>query len=168
MATFTVTAKSGIRPYRKNRIEHFAEAAAQSFKVGHLLILQTTAGKGNEVKIGASGAGAVGIVGVAAEDATGVETSPPSDTSQQRPVYIADEEGEFNGAVQDAMALSVDFVGKQYGLILDAANGNVFRVNTADTTNKVVEVVKLIDQPGDINGRVAFKFLSAARAPFTS
>jgi hypothetical protein len=167
MATFTVTAKSGIRPFRKNRVEHFAEAAAQSFKVGHLLILQTTATKGNEVKIGASGAGAVGIVGIAAEDAVGVE-STYGDTTQYRPVYLADEEGEFNGAVQDAMALSADFIGKQYGVILDAANGNVFRVNTADTTNKVVEVVKLIDQPGDVNGRVAFKFLSAARAPFTS
>lgn len=167
MATFSVNAKSGIRPYRKNRIEHFAEAAAQTFKVGHLLILQTTASKGNQVKIGASGAAAVGIVGIAAEDAVGVE-SPFGDTSQYRPVYVADEESEFNAAVQDAMALSVDFVGKKYGVVLDAANGNVFRVNTADTTNTVVEVVKLIDQPGDINGRVAVKFLSAARAPFTA
>jgi hypothetical protein len=66
------------------------------------------------------------------------------------------------------MALDPNFVGKQYGVILDAANGNIFRVNTADTTNKVVEVVKLIDAIGDINGRVAFKFLSVSRAPFTA
>ena len=167
MATFVATAKSGFRPYRKVRVENFAEAAAQAFKVGHLLILQTTAGKGNEVKIGASGAAAVGIVGVAGEDATGVE-STPGDSTQTRSVYLADEEGEFQGVVQDAMALDPNFIGKQYGVILDAANGNIFRVNTADTTNKVVEVVKLIDAIGDVNGRVAFKFLSAARAPFSS
>jgi hypothetical protein len=99
MATFVATAKSGFRPDRKTRLENYPEAAAQSFKVGHLLVLQTTAGKGNEVKIGASGAGAVGIVGVAAEDASGVE-GVASDTSTHRSVEVADEEGEFSGVVQ--------------------------------------------------------------------
>jgi hypothetical protein len=31
-----------------------------------------------------------------------------------------------------------------------------------------VEVVKLIDAIGDVNGRVAFKFLAASRAPYSS
>ena len=46
------------------------------------------------------------------------------------------------------------------------AKGNILRVDKSDTTNTRVVITRLVDAVGDINGRVEFRFLAAARGPF--
>jgi hypothetical protein len=153
MVTFTVGAGDGFRELRQTRIMYFLEGAAQTFKTGAVVIL--TAGKA--VK-GATAAVAT-ILGIAAEAASGV-------TDRKIGVLVADENSEFQGRVQDTGVLALALVGGQFGLILDAVGGkDIFRVNIADTTNKAVVITELIDAVGDVNGRVAFKFLNAVRTP---
>lgn len=156
MVTFVAGAGDGPRPYRNTRIMYFLEGAAQTFKPGHVVIL--TAGK---IVKGASAAVAA-IVGIAAEAASGV-------TDRKIGVYMADENTEFQGRVQDTGALALANVGAQYGLVLDAAAGrDIFRVNLADTTNKAVIVTELIDAVADVNGKVVFKFINSVRTPQAS
>jgi hypothetical protein len=73
MATAFVVGKGNfIRPYRNVRVRPFPEAASQTFRVGDPLILQTTADKGQQVKISAADPTTGTVVGFAAAAATGV------------------------------------------------------------------------------------------------
>jgi len=156
MVTFTVGAGDGFRELRTTRIMYFLEGAAQTFKVGAVVVL--TAGKA--VK-GATAAVAA-ILGIAAEAASGI-------TDRKLGVLVADENSEFQGRVQDTGVLALALVGAQFGLILDSVGGkDIFRVNIADTTNKAVIITELIDAVGDVNGRVAFKFINSVRTPQAS
>ena len=156
MVTFTVGAGDGFRELRQTRIMYFLEGAAQTFKVGAVVVL--TAGKA--VK-GATAAVAA-ILGIAAEAASGI-------TDRKLGVLVADENSEFQGRVQDTGVLALALVGAQFGLILDSVGGkDIFRVNIADTTNKAVIITELIDAVGDVNGRVAFKFINSVRTPQAS
>lgn len=152
MATFVVGANDHFLPYRFTRIMYFLEAAAQSFKMGHVVTLDAN---GRIVK-GATDPAAASVVGVAAEKASGTQGTKIG-------VYVADENAEFKGRVQDTGTLALTNVGKQYSIVLDATN-DIFRVDLSDTTNKNVTVTELIDAVGDVNGRVAFKWANAARA----
>ncbi len=80
-------------------------------------------------------------------------------------VYLAGLSNTFVGRVLTTQAISNDQIGVQYGLELDATN-LIWRVDTTDTSNKVVQIVALYDNDGDINGRVIFKFLAAANLLF--
>lgn len=153
--TWTATASDHPLPYRNTRIAYFPEGASQSFKRGHLVVLSS----GKLVKA-ASDPTANTVVGVAAEAASGV-------TDTKIGVYVADEQAEFVGRVQDAQATAITQVGAQFGVVLDATY-DIFRVDISDTTNKRVTVTEMVDPAGDTNGRVAFKFMNAARAPFWS
>ena len=156
MVTFTVGAGDGFRELRQTRIMYFLEGAAQTFKAGAVVV--RTDGK---VVKGATAA-VDAILGIAAEAATGV-------TDRKIGVLVADENGEFQGRVQDTGVLALALVGAQFGLILDAVGGkDIFRVNIADTTNKAVIITELIDAVGDVNGRVAFKFINSVRTPQAS
>jgi hypothetical protein len=156
MVTFTAGAGDGLRELRNTRILYFLEGAAQTFKVGAVVVL--TAGK----LVKAATAPVAAIVGIAAEAASGV-------TDRKIGVLVADEIGEFQGRVQDTGALALAQVGAQYGLVLDSVGGkDIFRVNVSDTTNKAVVVTELIDAVGDVNGRVGFKFMNAVRTPQAS
>ena len=155
MATFTVTASNGIVPYRLTRNAHFQEGAAQTYKYGHLVILSS----GQLVKGGTDPA-ANTVVGVASEDATGTQATLVG-------VYAATEDAEFLGTVQDTGTLSLALVGTQVGLVYDATN-DIFRVDLSDSVNKRVTITRLYDAVGDVNGRVVFKFMNAARTPFWS
>lgn len=156
MVTFTAGAGDGFRELRLNRIQYFLEGAAQTFKAGAVVILSA----GSIVK-GASAAVA-NIVGVAAEAASGV-------TGRKIGVYMADENSEFQGRVQDTGVLALANVGTQYGIVLDAVGGkDIFRVDLSNVTNKAVVVTELIDAVGDVNGKVGFKFLNAVRTPQAS
>jgi hypothetical protein len=155
MATIVVGAGSKVKPHRKCRIAYFPEAASQSFDAGDVVI--SSSGK---VAIGTSDPAANLIFGVAAEDASGV-------TDKKVGVYIADESAEFSAQVQDTGTLALANVGAQYGIVLDATNG-IFRVDLSDTTNKRVTITELLDAIGDVNGRVVFKFMNAARLPHWS
>jgi len=131
---------------------YFLEGAAQTFRAGALVVLSA----GRIVK-GASDPAANTVVGIAAEKASGVQNTKIG-------VYIADENAEFQGRVQDTGALALAQVGAQFGIVLDAVN-DIFRVDLSDTTNKVLTITELIDAVGDINGKVVFKWMNAARAP---
>lgn len=155
MVTFVAGAGDGPRPYRNTRIMYFLEGASQTFKPGHVVVLAA----GSLVK-GASDPAANTVVGVAAEAASGV-------TGRKIGVYMADESAEFQGRVQDTGALALANVGTQYGIVFDAGR-DIFRVDLTDTTAKVVTVTELIDAVGDVNGKVVFKFLNAARTPLWS
>ena len=160
MATsFTAGPGDYMRPYRFPRVEHFPEAASQTFRIGDPVVLQTTSDKGHQIKI--SGADPTAdVVGIAAEAASGTENT-------MIPVWIADEQTEFIGRVQDTGVLDNDDVGDSYGIVADSTN-KIWRVDRTETTTTVVKIVKLIDSHGDTNGKVVFKFLNARRGPFSS
>lgn len=155
MATLTVTSADCIVPYRLTRNAHFEEGASQSFKYGHLVVLSS----GQLVK-GGSDPAANTVVGIASEDASGTQATKIG-------VYAATEESEFLGRVQDTGTLALTQIGAQFGLVLDATN-DIFRVDLSDTSNKRVTILRLYDAVGDVNGRVIFKFMNAARAPYWS
>lgn len=147
-----------MRPYRNVRIEHFPEGANQSFVVGDVLVLDTTADQGHRVVKG--GLDPTNIVGIAAEKASGVAGNMVA-------VWVADEEGEFVAHAGDAQAVDNDDVGDSFGIVNDTTN-NIWRVDRADTTNTRVRVVKLLDSHGTVNGRLIIKFLNSARGVFAS
>jgi hypothetical protein len=155
MATIVVTNKNVFRTRRLDRIAYFLEGAAQTFKAGHVVIL--SAGK---VVKGATDPAAGTVLGVAAEAASGI-------TDNKIGVFVADENAEFIGNVQDTGVLALANVGLSCGLVLDGVN-DVHRVDLADTTNLQVKVLELVDAVGDVNGLVVFKFLNAARVPYAS
>ena len=142
-------------PYRLTRNSHFEEGASQSFKYGHIVVLSS----GQLIK-GGSDPTANTVVGIASEDASGTQATKIG-------VYAATEDAEFLGRVQDTGTLTLALIGTQVGLVLDATN-DIFRVDLGDTSNKRVTITKLYDAVGDVNGRVIFKFMNAARAPFWS
>ena len=163
MATIVVGAGNKVKPHRRCRVAYFPEAASQTFKAGD--IVMNTGGTAGKVAIAESDVIAAGgdlILGVAAQEATGV-----TDTSLH--VYLATEEAEFSANVQDTGTLALANIGTQYDIFYDtAASINIFRVDLADTTNPVLTVTELLDAVGDVNGRVVFKFMNIARAPHRS
>lgn len=153
--TFTVTSSNIIVPYRLTRNASIEEGSAQTYKYGALLVLS-----GGQAVKGASDPAANTILGIASEDATGVQASKVG-------YYAATEDAEFLGTVQDTGTLALALIGTQVGLVYDATN-DIFRVDLSDTTNKRVTITRLYDAVGDVNGRVVFKFMNAARTPFWS
>lgn len=155
MATISVSEKSYIRPYKNVRTEAFKEEASQTFKLGDVLVQDAT--NKDEVEISGTDATAR-IVGIALEDASGV-----ADTKIL--VGLAEPGAEFVGHIEDAATLAVGMLGTDYGLVADTTN-NIWRVDTSDTTNKSVTITGFVDEVGDVNGRVRFQFLAAARGQF--
>ena len=80
-------------------------------------------------------------------------------------VYLAGTNNLFVARALSGQAISNDDIGAQYGLELDATN-LIWRVDNGDTSNKVVQIVGLFDNDGDVNGRYIFKFLAAANRLF--
>lgn len=144
MATIAVGSGNYIRPYRNTRMQHFPEGASQTFKRGELLILITTADKGQKVQI--SGADpTAGVVGIAAADASGTE-----DTLV--PVWLFTPDAEFVVHAGASQTLDNDDVSVGYGIVKDATNV-IWRLDRTETTAKIFVVVKLLDVHGDVNGR---------------
>jgi len=159
MATISVGAGNIMRPYRNVRMEHFPEDAGQTFLVGDIVVFSATSGKENKIKL--SGADpTASVVGVAAEAASGVEGTMIG-------VWVANNDGEFLANVQDTGTLAATNVGSGFGVVRDATN-LIWRVDLSETSAKVVDIVKLIDAVGDVNGLVVCKFRSAIRLPFTA
>lgn len=162
MATFTVTANDYFKPYDTNLNRTGAsapEGASQSFGLGTPLIFDTTSGHENRVVVAGSDPTS-GILGVASIAATGT-------TDSEVTYWIADNGNQFVGRVQSSGTLDYTQVGLQCGIVIDTTvSPSIWRVDYSDTTNKNVEITKLIDADGDVNGRVAFQFISAARIPF--
>jgi hypothetical protein len=155
MATIVVGSGNYIRPYRPGaRIVAFAPALSQDYEVGDFVVESTdTASKGKVLESGADPAAVVGVA-AAASDTTDAKDS----------VYVADPETEFMGHVENAATPDGATIGLECGIVKDTTN-DIWRVDLSDTTNKVVKVTQVLD-PGDVNGRVVFKILAAARAIF--
>lgn len=155
MATISVSSKSYIRPYRNVRTASFKEEASQTFKLGAVVVQDAT----NKDEVEESGSDATArILGVALEDASGT-----ADTKIL--VGLAEPGAEFVAHIEDAATLVVGNLGTDYGLVYDSSN-TIWRVDTSDTSNKSVTVTGFVDAVGDVNGRVSFQFLAAARGQY--
>jgi hypothetical protein len=158
MATLTVSPGDYLRPHLGHvRLDHYPEATTQTFKKGAPLLHSVVSGKENQVKVSTTDA-VLGFVGVAADDASGVEGTDIT-------IWVAEPGVEFIGRVQDTGVLSNVQLGVAYGLVFDATNA-IWRVDLSDTTNVSVIVTHLVDAVGDVNGRVAFQFKASARSPY--
>jgi hypothetical protein len=156
MATIGVGTGSYIRPHRRQRMRAFVEDASQTFKVGDPLILSTDSDQGNRVKIaGADPTTDRAIVGFAAQNATGTEGAYVN-------VWLATGDAEFIGHVQDAETLDNDDVSVEFGIVADSTNA-IWRVDTSETSAKVVRILELYDAHGDTNGRVVFHVIAPER-----
>lgn len=157
MATISVGSGNYLRPYRNVRIQHFPEGPSQSFKRGELLILNTTADKGHQVVISAADP-TVGVVGVAAMDATGTENSLVT-------VWLFTPASEWVVHAGSGQTLDNDDLSVGYGIVKDITNV-IWRLDRTETTAKVFVVVKLLDAHGDVNGRYIVRPHSGGKPVF--
>lgn len=157
--THTLSKGSFIRPYRRVNVETFKEGASQSFKKGYPLKMSGVSGYESTHVVVMDTDNQTTIIGIAAEDATGTTGSPIA-------VYIADGSAEFSGVLTNGASAGTadgNMVGAEYGLIIDSSN-EIWCVDYADTTVKIVRIIKLLDPDGDVSGRVVFKFKSVITA----
>jgi hypothetical protein len=157
MAAFTLSSGDYPRPYRRCRIEYFREAASQTYAIGDILILQTTADKGDQVKISGADPASGTVVGIAAEAASGTENT-------QVGVYILDQAAEF--LIGCNAALDFDQVGDEYGIVSDATSK--WLLDFSETTAKVFRVLKLAPgyTHGDTGGKVIVKSAIGVQAVY--
>jgi hypothetical protein len=152
--TFTVGSGDYIRPYRNVRIQHFPEAASQTFKRGEPLIMDS-AGTENKVKI--AGNQAVGlIVGIAAADASGV-------TGAMVPVWLATQNAEFIAVGKAAQAMDYTDLSVGLALLKDTVNV-IWYIDNTDTTHDAVVPLQIRPPAvqGDFQGYYIFRFAIAA------
>lgn len=128
--TFSVGSGDYIRPWRNCDIKHFPEDATQTFVKGDPLIIGG-AGVENKVKI-ASDNPTAAIVGIAAEDASGV-------TGNKVAVYVARGDAEF--LVRTISSDPVDFtdIGAARAIQADGTN-SIWVVDTTDAGNDSVVI----------------------------
>ncbi len=158
MATRTVTSADYMRPYRGPvRVKNGPEDASETFVLGALVTFGAAAG--HEDRIAECGSDPTKVAGVAAQASSGTTDAPVG-------YWIAEAGVEFIGVVQDTGTLDqTQLTAAGYGVVYDSTN-KIWRVDLSDTSNKVVHITELIDNDGDVNGRVAFQFLAAVRQPF--
>lgn len=163
--TRTIGPGDGIKPYRTDQtftVRSYGEAASQTFIVGDILQRSTASGHENAVTEAITTPNS-GIVGVAAEAASGTADNPVS-------VWEAKGGHEFIGVIDNGTALARTHQDKQCGVTYDSTN-KIWRVDTTNTTQKAVVITDISTdvEPngiGTVNARVAFKFLAAATLPF--
>src|SRR3990167_2746378 len=148
-------------PYRRTRIRHFPEDSSQTFIIGDLVALGTDSDEGNYIKVAAADPTTDrAIVGIAAGAATGVKGT-------MIPVYLATGDAEFVASVCGAAladeTLDNDDISVEFGLLKDTAEPLGWRVDTSETTAKLVRVLQLLDAHGDTNGRVVVHFIAPER-----
>lgn len=162
MATFTVSTGDYIRPYRNARLQAFPEAASQTFKKGDVLILQTTADKGHQVKVSGADPASGTVVGIAAEDASGTENTLIG-------VFVLDPQAEFVVRVGDTQAYDNDDVGDEFGIVADATN-TIWRLDRTETTAKVFRVLGPAQGyvHGDVNAAVIVKSAIGVQAVYAA
>jgi hypothetical protein len=156
MATIAVGKGCYIRPYRRTRMRAFPEDSSQTFIVGDPVILSADADEGNYLKIaGADPTTDRAFLGFAASAATGVK-------GHMVDVWVATGDAEFIAHVEDAKALDNDLISTELGIVADATN-LIWRVDTTETSAKVVRILELVDAHGDVNGRVVFHVIAPER-----
>ena len=122
----------------------------------------TWAGRGSRTDSQALGAGAASSLGPGQGGSLGAGVIGGL-TKGVVQVYCAYPNTLFVARCQSGGALSVDNIGRQFGVVRDAGNV-IWRVDTTNTTQKVVQIVGLFDDNGDTNGRYIFKFRAAINA----
>lgn len=142
MATITLYGVSVQDKKDTGKVEHYPEAAGQSFKKGEFVYLVSG-------KVTACGSDATLIAGVSLQDASGV-----ADTLIA--IEIAEPGTTFE--VNVTTTTSVAIVGGQYGLYVAS---NKHQVDLGDTTNKrfVIRALSKKDAVGDTYGRVIVEVL---------
>lgn len=162
MATFAVSSGDYIRPYRNAELRSFPEAAAQTFKTGDVLIKQTTADKGHQVKVSGADPASGTVVGIAMQDASGTENTPIL-------VAVLNEKTEFIVAIGSGQAFDNDDVGTEYGIVADGTN-LIWRLDRTEVTAKVFRVVSAA--PGvvhaDVNAKVIVKSAIGVQAVYAA
>jgi len=149
-----VSAGNFIRPYYPStRIHHYLAQAGSTYVPGAPVAKVTATDEVLE-----AGADPASIVGFAAEAA------PPAGVKGA--VYMADEENEFVGHVQDAATPLNQNIGLDYGIVYDATN-KIWRVDLSDAVATICHITQVLD-PGVVNGRVVFKVLNAKRKILSS
>lgn len=130
------------------------EEASQTYKAGAPLVYDAST---KEVEVWAGTTDATKIIGIAVKDATGT-------TGAKVPYYEANDYNLFEGTLinntTDYVLLGTE-VGTAYSLI---ASGTNWYIDIADVTTKKVEVVGLIDDVGDTNPRVIFRFIGGMQS----
>lgn len=160
MATIGVGAGSYVRPHRRVRTRTFRVDASQTIVVGDLLVLSADADEGNRVKkAGADPTTDRAIVGFAA---AAITTGASPTAEDVIPVWLATGDAEFIGHVQDAETLDNDDISVEFGMVNDATNG-IWRVDTSETTAKIVRILELVHEHGDTNGQVVFHVIAPER-----
>jgi hypothetical protein len=149
MAAFTLAAGDYPRPYRNPRIRYFREAPSQTFAIGDILILNTTADKGDQVKISGADPASGTVVGVAAEAATGTENTIIG-------VYVLDESAEF--IIPALNALDYDDVGDEFGIASDSTVK--WKLDQGETSAKVFRVLAIA--PGYTHADTGGKYIVKA------
>lgn len=152
--TYSVGSGSYIRPYRNVRIQHFPEAASQSFKRGEPLIMDAASNE-NRVRV-ASNQPTTLIVGIAAADASGV-------TSTMVPVWLATFDAEFIAVGKTLQAMDYTDLSVGLALLKDATNV-IWYIDNSDTTHDAVVPlqIKAPAVQGDFQGYYIFRFAIAA------
>lgn len=125
------------------------EEASQTFTKGAPVVEDASS---LEVEVWAGGTDATKILGIAAADATGT-------TGADVPYFEANQYNIFAGSLINnatAVALAATHINGKYSLV---ASGNNWYIDVSDTTTKLVQVIAPIDDIGDTNARVAFRFV---------
>lgn len=153
--TYTVSSGDFIRPYKSRpRIQHFPEAASQTFKMGEPLIMDAASTE-NRVKVAANQPTTL-IVGIAAGDASGV-------TGALVPVWCATQDAVFRAVGKAAQALDYTDLSVGLALLKDATNV-IWYIDNTDTTHDAVVPITIIAPAvqGDFQGYYSFRFAAAA------
>lgn len=130
------------------------EEADQSYKAGAPLVYDAT---NKDIEVWAGTTDATKIIGIAVKDATGI-------TAASVPYYEANDYNWFQGTLINATTPYVllgSEVGVAYSLI---ASGTNWLVDINDVTTKKVEVIGLIDDVGDTNPCVIFRFIGGMQS----
>jgi hypothetical protein len=162
MATISVSSGSYVRPRYagKVRIKHYRVDLSQTVRRGDLMRLSTDSDEGNRIVVASADPTTDrAIVGFAAEAITTDATGAATDVI---PVWVADGEAEFVAHVQDAETTDNDDISVEYGMVRDATN-NIWRVDTSETSAKVVRVLEVLGTVGDTNGQVVFMVIAPER-----
>lgn len=140
--------------------QNFYEAAAQSYKMGDLVYWDSS---GNVAIATVDGSGIlnVPVLGIATKDATGVTGSPA-----RVAILTENDLVEINlwHSTPASAAAALTQLGKQYGIEKQASIWSVdLETNSEPASSNTpllkVQVVKILDDIGDLYARVLVKFL---------
>ncbi len=167
MASNLVSSNWRIFPYRSAkgspRIMPFPQGSTVStlvFRAGDVVQFDTRAAT-NSMRVVLAMPSAqdhvIELVGVAAEEAAAGDS-----VGTKRSVWVADADTEFVAYTKSSLVSS--HIGSSYAILRDSTL-NVWYVECGErgSTSNCVEITELVDDLGDSNGRVAFKFIPAAR-----